>query len=80
MTNCLFFAIALYLRRFPKTRRPSLQIRKSDAGWFPHFLYAELRRGKVRLISYKPRRPVERWFPPLIFDGSVRWGDDPQDL
>lgn len=77
MNNCFFFAVALYLRRFPKTRRPGLQIRKSDAGWFPHFLYTELRRGKVRLISYKPLHPVHRLLPPPLFRGSVRWGDDP---
>ena len=76
MTNCLFFAIALYLRRFGKTRRPAIQIRKSDAGCFPHFLYAELRRGRVRLISYKPLHPIRRALPPLVFKGSVRWGDE----
>lgn len=74
MTNCLFFAIALYLRRFGKTKRSYFQIRKSDAGWFFHFLYAELRRGRVRQISYKPLHPVKRWLPPPFFKGSVRWG------
>lgn len=76
MTNCLFFAIALYLRRFTTGRRQYIQIRKSDAGPFPHFLYAELRRGKVRMISYKPVSPTTRTCPPPCFKGAVKWGDN----
>jgi hypothetical protein len=76
-TNCLFFAVALYCRRFKFGRRQRIRFRKSHSGWFPHFLYAELRRGKVRLISYKPPHPVDRKCPPILFRGGVRWGDAP---
>jgi hypothetical protein len=77
MTNCLLFAVALYVRRFAPGRRQYVQIRKSDMGWFPHFLYAEKRRGRMRMVSYKPLNPVKRIFPPLMFAGSVCWGDSP---
>jgi hypothetical protein len=76
MTNCLLYAVALYLRRFAPGRRQYLLIRKSDMGWFPHFLYAEERRGRIRQVSYKPTGP-RHWFPRPIFRGAVRWGDDP---
>ena len=76
MTNCLFFAVALYWRRFAKAERAYFQWRKSDAGWFPHFLYCELRRGRLRQISYKPVHPKPHLlFPPPLFKGSVCWGD-----
>lgn len=76
MTNCIVFAVALYLRRFSPSRRQYLQVRKSDMGWFPHVLYAEERRGRIRQISYKPINPSKRLLPPLFFRGAVRWGDD----
>lgn len=74
-TNCLFFAVALYFRRLKFGRQQRIRFRKSHSGWFPHFLYAELRRGKVRLISYKPLNPIDRKCPPILFRGGVRWGD-----
>lgn len=74
-TNCLFFCLALYLRRYAKGRRQYILTRKSDSGMFPHFLYVELRRGRFRVISYKPINPITRTCPPLIFAGAVRWGD-----
>jgi hypothetical protein len=74
MTNCLLYAVALYLRRFQQGRRQYLQFRKSDMGWFPHFLYAEERRGKIRQVSYKPL--TDSFVPRLVFRGRVRWGDD----
>jgi hypothetical protein len=77
MTNCLFFAIALYLRRRGTANRRYLVARWSDSGPFPHFLYGELRRGRARLISYKPLDPHDKTCPPPVFRGRVCWGDAP---
>lgn len=57
-------------------RRHYIAMRWSDLGRFPHFLYVEKSpHSGVRQISYKPKRPVERYFPPALFDGFVKWGD-----
>lgn len=77
VSNCLIFAVRLLLRRWGKAEHPGVFTRKSHFGWFPHFVYQETRRGRVRQISYKPLRPVARALPPPCFRGSVRWGDDP---
>lgn len=74
-TNCLFFAVLLYLRRWRRANRPGIFARKSDSGWFPHFVYQETRAGRIRQISYKPLHPTARTCPPPIFLGSARWGD-----
>lgn len=78
MSNCLIFAIALFLRRFQHGRRQYISIRKADPGWFPHFGYIEERRGKLRHVSYKPIEPKEGplWMQ-ILFRGEVRWGDEP---
>lgn len=75
MSNCILFAVLLWLRRFRKGARCYISMRKSDMGWFPHFLYGELRRGKYRLISYKPVNPKQKLLPPPLFKGRVAWGD-----
>lgn len=75
MTNCLFFAVALYWRRYKKGRRQYIAIRMSDSGPFPHFLYVESRFGRDVFISYKPIKPVAHNFPPPFFKGRVKWGD-----
>ena len=77
MTNCLFFAIALWWRRFAKGRRCGITWRWSHFGPFPHFLFVEIRRGKLRLISYKPEHPKLKTCPPPLFAGRVAWGDAP---
>jgi hypothetical protein len=87
-SNCILFACALSWRRWRKLRRdrkrnPGLKrprayfvIRWSDWGWFPHVLYGrEVRRGRVRAVSFKPLVPKKRNFPPLLFKGKVEWGD-----
>jgi hypothetical protein len=86
-TNCLFFALALYARRHARIQRaePGDKLygrrhyrlrRRSDSGWFPHFLYAEdMPHSGLRLISYKPPNPIDRKCPPVLFSGAVRWGD-----
>lgn len=68
-TNCLIFAILLYRRR--AGRRWYFKMRRSDHGWFPHFLVE----AKHHVISYKPFTPEERKCPPWRFDGRVCWGD-----
>lgn len=84
-SNCIIFALLLLRRRLwncnPKRsqwRRADhggIFTRPSDSGPFPHLIYQETRRGRVRQISYKPVAPVRRWVPPPLFRGSVRWGD-----
>lgn len=69
LSNCLFFAVALFWRRRWKGY---LVIRKSRWGGFPHFLYLE---GK-HIISYKPVDPTKHKCPPPLFVGRVAWGDE----
>jgi hypothetical protein len=90
-TNCLFFASSLNKRRDARIkkagkneplyrRRHYRSWRQSDSGWFPHFLYVEhLPHSGVRFISYKPLNRVDRKYPPLTFNGTVRWGDTPSE-
>lgn len=79
MTNCLFFALALYWRRRAKGARCYIGMRKSESGPFPHFLVFELRRGEYRVISYKPINPRQKTCPPPLFKGRAAWGDAAQD-
>jgi hypothetical protein len=78
MTNCLFYAVRLYVRRKARGKRCYLAIRKSDLGWTPHFLVFELRFGHYRVISYKPHDARFTNCPPLVFEGAPRWGDHRQ--
>jgi len=75
-SNCLVFAVALYLRRRRKGDEVYLSIRRSRYGKFPHFLLMRRRRdGLFRAVSYKPIDPSERKVPPPVFEGRSRWGD-----
>ena len=77
-TNCLLWAIALHRRRSRKGREGYLMLRWSRWGPFPHALYAEMRStGSVRLVSYKPTAARKKPVPPLMFEGSSKWGDFP---
>jgi hypothetical protein len=71
-SNCLFFAIALYLRRAKRGDAGYIVMRRSRYGCFPHFLF--LHRGR-RLISYCPINPKLKVLPPPLFAGRVKWGD-----
>lgn len=71
-TNCLFWALALYLRR---KRVGYVLVRRSRWGRFPHFLYGEVRRGRWRIVSYVPVQPRHKECPPPVFAGRVKWGD-----
>ncbi len=74
LSNCLIFALALYFRRSHVADR-YLILRGSRLSIGPHFLYGELRRGKMRLVSYKPRENRSKESPPMLFEGVARWGD-----
>lgn len=75
-SNCLVFALALYVRRRRRGREGYLLFRRSRWGSFPHVLYGERRRdGAVRMVSYKPADPTKRKKPPAMFRGSSVWGD-----
>jgi hypothetical protein len=71
-SNCLFFAVALYLRRAKRGDVGYIVMRRSRYGRFPHFLF--LHRGR-RLISYVPNNPRLKSFPPPVFRGHVKFGD-----
>lgn len=77
-SNCLFFGLALYLRRRSRGHECYLQWRRSRAGWFFHCLFNEYRPvSGLRVISFKPVEPIRRRVPPIVFDGYVAWGDKP---
>jgi len=75
-SNCLFFAVALYWRRLMAGRSRGILIRATRLGLGPHFLFATLRRsGQYRVVSYVPIDQTPKALPPIVFDGSVKWGD-----
>lgn len=74
-SNCLRFAVALYIRLRLKGHRCYLTVRKSDMGRFPHFLVVINRNERLRIVSFKPVEPEERKCPPAKFEGRVVWGD-----
>lgn len=71
-SNCLLFAVLLYMRRAKKGDAGYIVMRRSRLTVFPHFLY--LHRGR-RLIQFTPRNPKVKLFPPPLFSGRVKWGD-----
>lgn len=51
-------------------------IRASRLGsWLPHMLYAERRKGQLRIVHFVPRDPRVKVIPPPLFRGSVKRGD-----
>lgn len=78
-SNCLVFAWTLYWRRYKKGCTGFVAARKSHWGPFPHFLYVRLhpKRNTWRFVSFVPLHPERKRFPPLFFQGRVRWGDAP---
>ena len=75
-SNCLIWAMALYLRRRRKGDEVYLAVRRSRWGRFPHALV--MRRcadGRFRAVSYKPVDPRAKACPPPLFRGASRWGD-----
>lgn len=74
-SNCLRFAVALFIRLRTKGHRCYISVRKSDMGWFPHFLVVINRNERLTIVSFKPVAPEERKYPPAKFEGRVVWGD-----
>ncbi len=75
-SNCVVFALQLYVRRRRKGREGYLVMRRSRWGPFPHVMYAEVRTtGTLRVVSYVPTAPRHKPVPPLMFTGSSKWGD-----
>lgn len=79
-SNCLVFAVRLYLRRRKSGHEGYIVLRRSRWGAFPHAMYGERRRsGGIRVVGYSPRSPEHRKTPPPLFDGAEHWGDDPRE-
>lgn len=75
-TNCLFFALKIYYRRKLKGKHGYIISRRSYYGWFPHFMYARIRKcGKCQIVGYVPLNPKHKRIPPPMFKGRVKWGD-----
>jgi hypothetical protein len=73
-SNCLIFAVTLYLLRVGCNSAGRVVCRRSRNGIFPHFMYAERRSGATRLLHYVPRTGGDSGRNPL-FCGRVKWGD-----
>lgn len=84
-SNCLFFAVALYYRRWVRQKKSEavgelyFLIRPSRLGGGPHFLVGERRRGVLRVISFKPTDTTYKLIPPLLFQGYAGWGDNQKE-
>jgi hypothetical protein len=91
-TNCLIFAVRLYLRLHRRWRQkiaagvaipvPRLVFRQSYIRGGPfHVLVGRSRSdGSVRLVSYKPAADIEtkpHLGHAVVFKGRVVWGDPP---
>lgn len=44
-------------------------------GWVPHVLYAELRRGTLRIVHFVPADKRPKVLPPPLFSGEIKRGD-----
>lgn len=75
LSNCIVWAILLYLRRRAKGKAGYLMVRRSRFGKFPHMLYAEQRPYGIRMVSFVPRNPRHKMVPPPMFHGKSKWGD-----
>lgn len=73
-SNCLIFALWMWLTH-PGSY---LLVRWSTFYPGPHFLWGVRRAtGGVRVVHYVPKHPRRRRFPPLLFAGRVKRGDQP---
>lgn len=67
--NCLFWALKKWFKD-----GGYIVIRRSKYGWFPHFLW--MCKDTIILESYVPKNPKKRTFPPILFRGHVKRGDE----
>lgn len=70
-SNCLFYAFKKY-RRYGGY----ILMRKSNYGWWPHFLHMT-KDGKI--TQYTLSRKKRRILPPIVFTGFVKEGDSEKD-
>lgn len=68
--NCLCWALAKW-----KRYGGYIVMRKSNYGWFPHFLW--LSKDRTQLESFVPDDPRHKVLPPPVFRGHVKEGDEP---
>jgi hypothetical protein len=71
-SNCLIFAIRLWL-----TRGGYLIVRKSRAGWFPHFLWCS-NLVDAKVVHFAPQKIAPWWYRPihmLWFHNVVKYDD-----
>ncbi|WP_426106381.1 hypothetical protein [Massilia sp. TSP1-1-2] len=77
-SNCILFAMAIWVRRAANGKRNNyLLLRRSRVHWGVfHMLHGRIgtRSGKFYLVSYKPEIAEKRNFAP-IFKGRVERGD-----
>lgn len=85
-SNCVVFAVRLYLRRRRKKRGGYISWRASRHGPWPHCVFVS--EDRRHWVHYVPRRPLSfakltGWrrvlqvFPVhlLLFEGHTKWGD-----
>lgn len=74
LSNCLFFALALLVRR--RGRKRGLVLRHSRLGSsVPHIIYIELRHYGWREVHFVPEDKRPKSMPPPVFRGHSKWGD-----
>jgi hypothetical protein len=75
-TNCLIFAIRLFLHRKNLGKEGYILMRRNrDPYKLAHFLYGEkTAKGDLRVIHYLPL-DSNTSPPPFLFAGKVKWGD-----
>ena len=81
MTNCLFFAVALWFRRWRRGRgaQSYICIRLSRVPWgLIHVLYGRLDKDtdQIKVVSYKPDASRKAGLE-VVFKGHVARGDIP---
>jgi len=75
-SNCLVFAVALFVRRRRSGKEGYLLFRRSRFVFFFHALYGERRADDhLRVVSFVPRNPRHKAVPPPLFSGKTHWGD-----
>jgi hypothetical protein len=71
-TNCIIFAVSMWIKH-----GGYILIRKSDYGWYPHFLWAKDVNGKTVVhIGPTSGRPPKNPIDFFTFEAYIRGGDD----
>lgn len=80
MNNCLIYALALYFRRRSRGKSCQIVMRKARGGFYPHFMFAEQRAGRRRLVHYQPYDVSRDSGRGLMFCGWVKWGEGEREI